>query len=711
MARKTPDDYGTPGGAPLEPTDEFEFRDDSREGPTAASAPLDESDPAASPTQAQLAANPWPPPKITISADQEARFVLWLDEALTDLQAMQATKLAEWVELEAAYRARPQAKKNFPFVGASNVVLPVIAMAVDPIHARLDTGIFKQDPTFRVKALKKSAIKYAPALETWINFYISSILPLRQIASPRILECAKLGTMVFKTTYERLECIERGYGENLKEVKVKRTKFAGPMVTGISISDILFPPAYQFLQDCPIVAERQRTTYAKLRELEVQGRYTDVDRLRGQSAVERNVLELAREEAANHQTNHGTRAFEDIEVFEVWCDYDFDDSGYPDRITATYHPATRTLLRLQYNPYFHQRKPYTVIPYTVTNDSLYGIGIGEMAKPFQDALTQWNQMASDNAYLANIRMFIAKTNSPGIEEVPRLYPGRVFFVDNPRDDFIPFQSAEIYPSTLTERQNLFGMVEKRTGVSDYLTGRESPVIGSRATATSTVALIQEGTKRVEQVLENLRYGFGEILDNMLYIWAQYSLDGTDWIVFGDDETGTLVTEFFSSFVRDDVIRGALAIDLAATDAATNRQMMQQMQLAIINVMMGFYEKMIEAGQLAVQAMGQAPQFAAFVGDVTGAARRLFKELLSRYDIRNPEEFLPDLEAYLEPALAQILGPAGGPAGPTGGTAPQPGMAPVAPLPPGGGPNGATPPGGSQPLGLPGALVPGPNLRP
>lgn len=675
MARKKkPDDgYGTPGGMPVDPTDEFEFRDESLDGPPVpTSAPLEESDPEATPTQESLAANPWPAPKISISPDQEAKFIQWLDDALMDLQAMQAPKLDEWVALERDYRARPQEKKTFPFVGASNTVLPVVAMAVDPVHARLDTGIFKQDPPFRVKALKKSAIPFAEPLAKWINFYVTNIISLRQIASPRILECTKLGTMVFKTVYERQECIERGYGTDNKEVRVKRQLFAGPTIKGISLGDFLFPPSYQFLQDCPVVAERQRTTYQELRKLEAQGRLVDVRKLQGQQAIERNVLEMAREAVANHETTHGSRVFDDLEVFELWCEYDFDDTGYPARLVATYHPATRTLLRLQYNPYFHQRIPYTVIPYTVTNDSLYGIGIGEMAKPFQDALTQWNQMASDNAYLANIRMFIAKTNSPNLEEVPRLYPGRVFFVDDPKNDFIPFQSAEVYPSTLQERQNLFGLVEKRTGVSDYLTGRESPIIGSRATATSTVALIQEGTRRVEQVLENLRLGFAEILDNMLYIWAQYGLNGTDWIVFGDDEIGRKVTEFFSSFVRDDVIRGALAIDLAATDAASNRQMLQQMQLAIINVMMGFYQKMIEAGQLAVQAASTQPQFAEFVGDVTGAARRLFKELLTRYDIPNPEEFLPDLEAFLDPALAQ-LGGGGAPAGPPSGAPVPPGM--------------------------------------
>jgi hypothetical protein len=271
-----------------------------------------------------------------------------------------------------------------------------------------------------------------------------------------------------------------------------------------------------------------------------------------------------------------------------------------------------------------------------------------MVLPFQQALTKWHQMATDNAYLANIRMFIVKRNS-GIEEVPRLYAGRCFFVDDPKSDFIPFAAGDTYPTTLTERQNLFGMVEKRTGVSDYLTGRESPIIGSRATATSTLALIQEGTKRVEEVLENLRQGFAELIENCVYIWIQYGLEGLDETVFGDDEIGVKLRELFTTVLTEENVNGAIAIDLSATDASGNRQAMQQMQLMIIQTMMQYLEKLLAAGQAALQAQQVQPQLTAMIVDVMKAAREMFKDLLNRYDVRNPEDYLPELEKYLNVA--------------------------------------------------------------
>lgn len=571
------------------------------------------------------------------------RFKTWLDEEIDALKAEQSKLQDDWAGYESSYRALPEAKKSFPFEGASNDVMPIVAMAIDPVHARLDTGIFKQDPVFIFKALKKNVIGKVHALSSWVDYYQTNKLKLRDVSSPGILEMTKLGTMVLKTVYDREEYPVKTYGPNWKVETRKITTFSGPKVFNIALGDFLFPPTYQHLQDCPIIVERQRTTLGKLYIAEASGKLTNVDSIKGQENIERTAVEEARDTAIRHEPV-STR--KEIVIYEIWCDYALGkEDKIPERLVATYERETRTLLQLRYNWYFHQRKPYTIIPYSISNSSLYGIGIAEMVEPFQKAITRWQQMSSDNAYIANIRMYIAKKNS-GIEEVPRLYAGKVFFVDDPSKDFIPFAAGDTYNSTLEERQNLFGMVEKRTGISDYLVGRESPIIGTRATATSTLALIQEGTRRVEEVLENLRRGFSEVIENCIYIWIQYGLDGLDEVAFGDDQIGTEVREFFKDLTAENV-NGAIAIDLAASDARNNRQMMQQLQLAIIQVMMTYLERMLQAGQAALQAQQQSPEFAGMIKEVMRASKVMFTDLLRTYDIRNPEEYLPALEEFLD----------------------------------------------------------------
>lgn len=619
-----------------------------------------------------------PDPILNVSEERKQELQKWLDEWLMDLISAQQTKQNEWASYEKAYRALPQGEKTFPFKGACNDNIPVIAMAVDPIHARLDTSIFKQQPVFSVKGLKKSLMPFVGSVERWIDYYQKHVLNLRNLSSPRLLEFAKLGTMVFKTCFDREETEILTYDQNNKVVKRTDVRFSGPRVWGISLGDFLFPAGYQSVDACPIVAERQRTTFWQLKVAERSGKLKNVDQIKDFTAKARTALESAREDAANLTSVR--RQLDDLVIYEVWCDYDINDDGLPERLVIHYHYESRTFLSLRYNWYFSQRKPYTVIPYTVSNESLYGIGIAEMVKPFQDAIVRWHQMAADNAYLANIRMYIVKRDA-GIEEVPRLYAGKCFFVDDPTKDFKPFQAGDIYPSTLSERQNLFGLMEKRTGVSDYLTGRESPIIGTRATATSTLALIQEGTKRVEEVLENIRAGFAEIIQNCFYIWIQYGLGEIKDIVFGDDQTGVDLEKFFQQMSERNV-NGSVAIELTATDAAGSRQAMQQMQLQIINTMMMYLDKLLQAGQGALQALdAQQPVYADMVAQVMSSARKMFVDLLNKYDIRNPEDYLPDLETFVNAERVRITQapPGGGPgiagagmAGPEAGGAGGPG---------------------------------------
>lgn len=632
-------------------------------------------------------------PKPILDLDDELlqRLTIWVDFRLRAMINEHDEKMKQWKELEEDYRARGEESKSFPFDGACGDEMPVQAMAVDPIHARLDTGIFKQDPVVRVKGLKRSVLKYATPLEQWIDFNIKHRWHFRKVASPRMLEFAKLGLMVFKTTYERHERQVIGYDPDADFKVVEKTQltYEGPKIKGISIGDFFYPADFEEVQDCPIVAERIRTTFWKLKKMERAGQLANVDMLRAQERDEKTILETEREAVENHPDLRMWR--EDLVLYEVWFDYDVKGNDLPTPMIGLYHLPTRTFVRLQYNYYFNQKKQFVAIPYTVVNGSIGGLGIGEMIHPFQTAITRWQQMASDNAYLANIRMFIAKRDC-GIEDVPRLYAGRTFFVDDPSRDFIPFRAADIYPSTLSERQNLFGMVEKRTGVSDYLTGRESPIIGTRATATSTIALIQEGTKRVEQVLENIRQGFSEIIQNCMDIWIQFGLGDLDELVFGDDDSGQLVKEFFTQIATKQNVNGLIAFDLSATDATGSRQVQQQMQLSIIQVMMGYLEKLLQAGSEAIQAQQAAPEFSLMVVDVMNAARKMFKELLQKYDIRNPEDYLPDLEKYIhaQPVNGQGGGqvPPGGPGGP--GAAPG--------LPASSGANVGGPPGGPQPVG-------------
>src|SRR5674476_82825 len=201
------------------------------------------------PTEAASEESPYPDAVFEMSEDDEKRLKAFIQEWMSALRSAQSQKVEEWADQEAAYRAISLGPQNHPFVGACGDVVPVIAMAVDPIHARLDTGIFKAKPVFKVTGLKKSILEYVDPLEQWIEYYQKHRLRFRGIASPRILEMTKHGTMIYKTVYEHETYTLKTYDKKWKVVDKEVTTFSGPKVYGISIQDLLFPPGYQHIND------------------------------------------------------------------------------------------------------------------------------------------------------------------------------------------------------------------------------------------------------------------------------------------------------------------------------------------------------------------------------------------------------------------------------------------------------------------------------
>ncbi len=572
---------------------------------------------------------------------------VWLSDQITQLSNEYEGKREEWTRYEHAYKAHPEAPKQRPFIGASTDNIPLIASMVDPIHARLETGIFRQNPPFRLTARRKSMMRYEKALERFVNFYMRNVIDSRKVSSPRLLELAKLGTCVFYVDY-RIDKKARWVYIGGKAVKQDTVVAQGPILEGVELSDFLFPALYQDVQACPLVARRIRTTIPNVKALARTGWLANVEEICGFGGRERTVVEEGIEDANNLNSIMSNEDSE-IVVYEVFFRYDVEGKGEQQMLRAVVHLDTSdgkgesplTVLQLRVNDAWHGQYPFVVINYTINNQSLLGTGLCEMVYPFQESVKRYHQLAQDNAFIANAKMFAAKRGTPGLEGDIKAYSGKTFYLDNPAQDLIPIAMGDIYPSTLMERQNLLGLAEKRTGVSDYMVGRESPVVGSRATATSTLALIQEGTKRVEQVMENIRVGYSEVVEMFFHLWAQHGTYDLDDIPFGTEEDAKLVEEFFTTVAPKARLGGAFSVDIGVSDATTNRQVQQQMQLALINVMQGYLKQLLELGQLVTQ-MGNVPQFLELIREVIESASTMYRDLLSKYDIPNAEDYLPDV---------------------------------------------------------------------
>lgn len=613
--------------------------------------------------------SPFPKAMLSIGEEAKKKFSQWLFEQLESSLTSHDELVEKWAQETIDYRALPEQPKSKPFIGACNEVIPVVAMSVDPIHARLDTGIFKNDQIMRIKPLDKRLKNYTASVEKFVEYYWRHYLSMRRVASPNLFQCAKHGHCVFRVEYEDDTQIVKTYQQDKsgwKAIQRTMTKCKGPKISAVSIQNFIYPPRYQYLQDAPVVFERVWMHKSEIDAEVKRGRLVSTDKIAESDGGSRGVLDDALEDTAqHHETNRDSGWFE---CFRFAGRYDIDDNGFQESLIGICHRDSQGLLQLRYNWYFHQRYPYVVIPYSVSDNSIGGVGLCEMIGPFQKSVTSWHQHIWNNGYLANSRLIVRKKEGVVTEDATSWYSGKEIYVDDPDKDFRVMAMSDTYNSGPQMLNTLMSFVEKRTGVSDYLTGRESPIVGSRATATSTVALIQEGTKRVEETLENLRYGFAEMLEMCFYIWIQYGTDGMEYKVF-DKETADNIRAFFDAATELD-IGASIRVELAATDASNNKTVQQQLQLSLIQTFTMYYDKLIQGAQLAVQASAQSPILAKLVGQVMEDATKLYHDLAVKYDVPSPEDYLPDLTEF-NASLSQGPAPVAGAASPNGAGGPSP----------------------------------------
>jgi hypothetical protein len=245
----------------------------------------------------------YPAPILPISKETEARLKAHISEWLTSLQQSHTDKVKEWADQEAGYRAISDGPKNTPFVGACGDVVPVIAMAVDPVHARLDTGIFKAKPVFKLTGLKKSILPVHRRARTVDRVLPEAPAALPAVCSPRILEMTKHGTMIYKTVYERETLQDQGLRSqvegrrqgrhHLRRTEDLRDQHSGPALPpDTSISTTV--PSWRSV----------RTTYGNLKIAEASNKLKNVEKLADQEVSTSGCPERERKSAQIMKTRH-----------------------------------------------------------------------------------------------------------------------------------------------------------------------------------------------------------------------------------------------------------------------------------------------------------------------------------------------------------------------------------------------------------------------
>ena len=618
---------------------------------------------------------------IKFGAGREDACIQWIDHELIQAQTARLGLERQWRDWLSQYRpsAKP-ATKSFPYEGAYNYTLPVTATDADQLYAKHIQTVHAPENLWSVRPLNERWKDAAKPLQDFLQVLDHRLLKMYRVNKRIFLEMIKLGTGIYKTgwLYERRPIWTYDeFGARARRTRV----VSAPIVDHVKLADFVLPAySYAIQPDdqggAPWCAERLRIPLGRLYSLADASEpfLPNIDRAtldliahfeeaeKPPHDVKVLVLDFTRRRDAgsgsgdgkdfdkDRDTNAGaggasTHLPREIELWEIHARFPTSTSGgSEDDIVVWYHQPTRKLVRAIYAPYHHGQRPFDAIRY-FPGDGFYGIGLCEQKEMFQNIQSELFNFAADNVLLVNSRMFVARAGANIAPNEP-VYPGKVWLTDGDvRQDFGVFPMADIYQSLPMLQQYIAQLGERRTGISDIQLGNLQQLPG-RTPATTMLSLLQEGNRRPDLTIKDMRYeGLSVVGLRVLQLCQQFisspvDYNGRVWIQMITDmlgmPEGALVSEKLMLPLEPAEL--GVGVTLTATSGSANKEVERQGALSLLQLAAQVAPQFIQLVQVSMQTQGTP------LSDVAMRAalglQELYKRVLEQYDVTDIESVLP-----------------------------------------------------------------------
>jgi hypothetical protein len=570
---------------------------------------------------------------------------------------------AIWKRWLRAYKAEPEQRvKNFPFRGSANLVIPVIASDVETIWSRLMGLLFGPENLWSTKPLRPDMVDFAPRLQEFLAWAQRHDIPnLEGEIADWLLDICKLGTGVLKTRYNRqqqevYEWRETGAGPGQGIYEAERLIWLHdhPEVKRVAVNDFYLNSSANSIKDARWSAERITLTWAQLVQrvqsglysgagLQSQfGSYSDsfnalgptgpLEPLRSWWARSRgSQLEQFRQ-----RMDHVVPGYGDLfEVFEFWLNYDIRNNTRPRALVCTIHLESESYLRLDWNPFFNQEKPYDDGRYLRQEGRFWGIGLCEMLYGTQEEVSTMNNQRIDNATVVNVSMFTALKTSNIMQDEP-LWPGRILEVQS-HEDLKALPMGQKYDSTVPAEEMVINYARNRTGVNDYISGNNDPSIGYAALGTN-IAQQTQAAKRFDQVLRECRTCLSSVGQKVVELYQQFSQGQKTFFAMGPQD-GKIVQQILR--MPTDLIRMGVAIDVTATSAAFSKDADIRTNMLVMQMMMQVNQQILQGTMMLVNPQTPPPIKMLLMQMMQGTLI-LARRNVDDYGIQDANRIVPDL---------------------------------------------------------------------
>ncbi|KKL96413.1 hypothetical protein LCGC14_1844700, partial [marine sediment metagenome] len=494
------------------------------------------------------------------------------------------------------------------------------------------TTVWASTPVVAVNIRDPEFSRSEHPLENYLDYELRHNMHARDMMNSSCFETVKYGTGVAKSDY--LKLIKKAVRFNAAG---EREEFPvvikdGATLDSVALANFIMPHHAQDPQTAPWCGEMMNNTPFGIKNLEESKLFYPGTF----EHLTSHFREQSREGTSGERKF--TSAQEDLEktaaifpklvdFYLIYLSFDVDGDDKLEEIVTWYHHNSRFLMGARYNWNGDLRRPYRIVQYIPVEHRWRGIGVSKQNAQFQKEVTTIHRQRLDNATIANMRMFkINRLSGYGPKEP--IFPGKMWFLDD-MDHIETIQLGEVYSSSFSNEQSAVIYSQQRTGVNEVILGM--PQVGTPGTATGDLARIQEGNKKFDFSMDNIRDWLSTLTMDAFLNIKEFGPRHPGYFLHA--EGGAEVLKILGQSISD--IRSGILFEVKAAGQQQNRLLDRNNWQQIGALTNQYYVSMI---QLAINA--NRPDLVQLIlnkGMI--AATEVMKQVLESFDVRSINRIL------------------------------------------------------------------------
>lgn len=586
-----------------------------------------------------------PPARILgIMAEEEAkRIVRGLQEETTLARAERQQKEQKWKKWRRQREARPeQETKDYPFEKAANVSVPLTLINVNNMYAYIKGTFDVRDPLCTVEPIRgknEDDIRRAKNLTKYLDLLTESPWDLNMPKNGRttFYETSSIGTHFVKhpwvhdVLYFKSEDPQTGIPQDKK-----MTLHLGPAWVNVPPEDILYREGIQDIQRAPWISHISYLLPYELENRATEGVYENVEMIK-----EAYVTRPPRAEASGEDRERiGIDEQPDVlyPIHETYTFWKPPEQDFYVRIVVWWEEKTGIPLMTDWNHLgIVPIEPYVLIerPYFID-----GLGVCWINEGMQDEADTIHNMRINNMHFSGMRMLAVKRNS-NIKARERVYPGKIWLLDDPSRDIREVAFSEIYPSSIQAELLAREYAERGMGYPQSASGFTDPQLKTRSNFSLQAFNAQNAGKFVSTLAQSVKESVSRSFMMIVYQLVR----NRDLVLADERERGRLNEEELEdlrttlNMPLEDIPR-RLRFKINTTELEQTFETQRQNTLTLVQIYTMFWQNIIP---LAVKAFPGKFVRKLFFKAFTGSSR-LLESVFRFFGKLDTGKYVPDYES-------------------------------------------------------------------